>query len=103
MNTIKKITPWQIKVISKILLSRLPVSYKKWKFLSLFNHGYMNNFDYAYNIFRIHFLEHKVPKNFTTLELGPGDSLLSVMVNYALGGKSCYLVDTGNYAITDIM
>ncbi|MBD2577193.1 methyltransferase domain-containing protein [Oscillatoria sp. FACHB-1406] len=58
----------------------------------------MQDAAYAYRVFKKHFNESKLAKDFTTLELGPGDSLFAAAINYSLGGKKSYLVDTGYYA-----
>ncbi|WP_204138883.1 class I SAM-dependent methyltransferase [Halomicronema sp. CCY15110] len=90
--------PWQIKILAKILLRRLPVGYSFWKKIGIFRHGYMESVEYSYSIFKTHFENVKPPKNFVSLELGPGDSVLSAIMNKAFGGSRCYLVDSGYFA-----
>lgn len=94
--------PWWGKIASKVILSRLPASYYLWKKLSLFEHGSMQKPADAYSVFKQHFDRIQPPAGFTSLELGPGDSLFSAIVAKAFGGSSSYLVDTGDYAIKDI-
>ncbi|NER34621.1 MAG: class I SAM-dependent methyltransferase [Oscillatoria sp. SIO1A7] len=94
--------PWWVKIASKVVLSRLPASYYLWKKLSLFEHGSMQRPAYAYSIFKQHFDRIQPPAGFTSLELGPGDSLFSAIITKAFGGSSSYLVDTGNYATKDV-
>jgi hypothetical protein len=102
---LRELTPWYLRVAAKIVLSRIPVPYQTWRALRLFVHGGMTKPAYAYGVFRKHFdvsaFPHKVG-GFVALEIGPGDSLLSAVVAAAFGAAKCYLVDTGNYAITDV-
>jgi predicted SAM-dependent methyltransferase len=101
---IKQFIPWWGKIGAKLLLSRFPLKYSFWKKLALFEHGNMDNCIYAYEIFKQHF--ERVgginKKGFVSLELGPGDSLLSAMVSRAFGGASSYLVDVGAFASIDL-
>lgn len=98
--------PWQVKVVAKILLSRLPLAPGFWKKLSLFEHGSMEQPNYAYGVFKKHFDRvssgASPPKGFTCLELGPGESLFTAMITKALGGSVSYLVDVGEYAVKDM-
>lgn len=100
--SIKKYIPWWSKVITKLVLSRLPVSYKLWKKLSLFEHGHMQQSSYVYQVFQKHFERVKPDKGFVSLEIGPGDSLSSAIVSKAFGGSASYLVDAGDFAHKDI-
>ena len=61
--------PWQIKILAKILLRRLPLSYAFWKRLGIFKHGQMDSVDYSYKIFKAHFDRVNPPPNFISLEL----------------------------------
>jgi SAM-dependent methyltransferase len=97
--------PWQVKVASKIVLSRLPVPYGVWSRLNMFKHGFMKDPAYAERVFLEHFrqLDPAVAaRGFTCLELGPGDSLLSALVAKKYGARKTYLVDVGAFADTDI-
>jgi SAM-dependent methyltransferase len=98
---VKQAIPWWIKIISKVILSRLPISYNIWNQISLFKHGEMGNYSYAYQVFKKHFIPADLPANFTTLEIGPGDSLFSGLISKALGGECSYLIDVGDYANKD--
>jgi SAM-dependent methyltransferase len=94
--------PWQIKILSKLLLSSLPAKYDFWRKISLFKHGEMEKPDYAFKVFKQHFdrvdfLRKK--GGFVALELGPGDSLFSALIAYAHGASRIYLVDTGKFAV----
>jgi len=101
----KNIIPWYMKIIIKLFLSRVPLSYKFWRRLKLFQHGQMEQVSYAYNTFMKHFQKIDFPRDntcFVALELGPGDSLYSALIAKSLGASSTYLVDVGRFAIEDI-
>ena len=97
--------PWWGKIGAKLVLSRLPVSYGAWSRLGVFRHGDMADPSRAIAAFRAHFQAaqavHLLPRDFTTLELGPGDSLLSAGVARAAGGGMTWLVDAGDFARRD--
>jgi len=61
--------------------------------------------DYAYRIFKEHFDRSGFSRStagFTSLELGPGDTLFSAMIAYAFGFAGSYLVDVGPFARYDL-
>ena len=98
---LKTMIPWQAKILAKILLFRIPFGYPLWKRLGLFEHGHMEQPDYAYEVFRKHYerSRHVIQrKEYVTLELGPGDTLFSAVIARGFGAASSYLVDTGPYA-----
>ena len=101
----KQYIPWWGKIALKIILSRLPVNYQRWSSLNLFKHGYPENrYLYAEKFIK-HFdlaYPEKKPKNFTCLELGPGDAVSTAIVAAALGATKIYLVDVEDHAIKDI-
>ena len=105
INKIKKLTPWWLKIILKIFLSRLPINYQKWSLINLFRHGNPDDkFLYAEK-----FIKHlniafpdKKPKDFVCLELGPGDSIATGIVAHAFGATKTYLIDIGDFVIKDI-
>lgn len=107
--------PWWLHIGVKIVLSRLPIPYSFWKKLHLFEHGDMNQPDKCLE----NFLKHarlagvlneksRLPKlskgsaDFNVLELGPGDSLSSLLVAKALGASHTWLVDAGSFAKMDM-
>lgn len=105
MKSRKNLMPWYVKIVAKVLLSRLPLGYHFWKRLNLFVHGAMNKPDYAYDVFRQHFQRSNFVRKsdkFVSLELGPGDSLLSAIIATAHGSGKCYLVDAGAFATEEI-
>jgi SAM-dependent methyltransferase len=105
MKSSKIWMPWYVKILAKVVLSRLPLGYRFWKKINLFVHGAMNKPDYAYEVFRQHFQRSNFVRKgdkFVSLELGPGDSLLSAIVATAHGAGKCYLVDAGAFATQEI-
>lgn len=93
--------PWRIRVLGKIVLSRLPVSYSLWKRIGLFEHGAMNQPRYALGVVAEHMRKSGILpscRDFVALELGPGDSLFSGLVAHAMGAVTTYSVDAGCFA-----
>ena len=94
---IKKIFPWWARIITKIFLSRLPISYDFWSKINLFRHGQMDNSAYAYETF----IKHINPDNIKgkiILEIGPGDSLSSGIIASCFGARSI-LVNPGDFLL----
>ncbi|PIT04875.1 hypothetical protein TSA1_32110 [Bradyrhizobium nitroreducens] len=98
--------PWWAKLGIKLGLARLPVPYALWKRIGLFRHGEMMVPDRAISAFESHFqsaVQHgQLPAKFRSLELGPGDSVLSGFVARAFGAEKAWLADAGPFAETDI-
>ena len=93
--------PWWGKIATKMILARLPVDYRTWKRLRLFQRGVMEEPAYAYGEFKKHFdpaRSLRTLNGFVGLELGPGDSVLSAMVAHAFGASAYYLVDVAAFA-----
>ena len=105
IEKLKKNIPWWLKIILKIVLSRLPINYQKWSLLNLFKHGYPENkFLYVEKFtkhYNLAFPDNK-PNKFVCLELGPGDSIATGIIANAFGATKTYLIDVGNFAIQDI-
>jgi len=98
--------PWQANIAAKVVLSRMPVSYRTWKKIGFFNLGSMEQPEYAFTVFDRHFKwagfsPHR-PTGFTCLELGPGDSLSSAVIATALGASQTFLVDVVPFAASDL-
>ncbi len=101
LSHIKHEVPWQMKVISKLVLSRLPVDYRTWQLFQLFRHGAMDEPKYAYDVFKRHFELSDFGRKsggFISLEVGPGDSLFSCLIAKAFGGAKTWLIDAGPFA-----
>lgn len=98
--------PWWAKLGGKLALARLPLPYSWWRALDVFRHGDMHHPKHAYSVFCAHrdrvLAKRTLANEFTCLELGPGDSLLSGLVACAYGASKVYLVDTGDYAVRDL-
>jgi predicted SAM-dependent methyltransferase len=92
--------PWWVKIIAKIVLSRLPFTYSTWQRVGLFKHGTMDRVSYAQGVFNRHVgsagLSCKL-KNKTILELGPGDSVATALIAACYGARTV-LIDSGDYA-----
>ena len=88
----------------KIVLSRLPIAYSVFRKFSIFKHGAMIDPRYAYGVAHRHYssVESMLEDDFTVLELGPGDSLISALNMTAFGAKKCYMVDVGEYATMEL-
>jgi hypothetical protein len=98
--------PWWMKIGAKLGLARLPVSYGFWKRFGVFRHGEMMVPERAIAAFQGHFEDATkrggFPDGFQSLELGPGDSVLSGFVARAYGAQRAWLVDAGSFAETDV-
>lgn len=96
--------PWWLKLLGKIILSRLPIGYPFWQKIGLFRHGLMDSKDYAIRIFDQHLARSGYAENLkgkVILEVGPGDSIATALIASAHGAKAI-LVDVGPFASVDI-
>ena len=105
---LRNLVPWWARIGAKILLTRLPVSYSFWKRLGIFEHGEMNQPAQALETYLTHAqtagFSTSLPsaeKDFTVLELGPGDSTFTALVARAMGATRVWLVDAGAFASTN--
>jgi len=97
--------PWQLKIAAKLVLARIPLSYRLWKRAGVFNLGGMERPEYALRVFRRHFDAANFARkqgNFVGLELGPGDSLFSALIARSFGASRTYLVDVGPFVCPDV-
>ena len=98
--------PWWAKLGAKLALARLPVSYGFWRRAGLFRHGEMNVPARALETFDTFYRRAAayapLAPGFRSLELGPGDSVLSGLVARAYGASHAWLVDAGDFADTDV-
>jgi SAM-dependent methyltransferase len=98
--------PWWVKLCAKLVLARLPISYSIWRRVGLFRHGEMNVPARAVNTFDAYYRRANdrspLAPGFRSLELGPGDSVLSGVVARAYGASKAWLVDAGAFADTDV-
>ena len=97
---------WWVKLGLKIFLSKLSLPYAFWRRVGLFRHGDMDDPYRAIQTFEKYYSKalsfSKLPADFSSLELGPGDSVLSGVVARAYGARRVWLVDTGVFADTSI-
>lgn len=104
--SMRKYLPWWSRIGAKLLLSNLPVPYSWWRRLSLFRHGDMNLPAPAIDKFRHHFdlacAVRPMRPGFTVLELGPGDSVFSVIIARAWGASAAIALDAGAFALRDV-
>ncbi len=98
--------PWWAKITTKLALARLPISYDFWRKIGLFRHGEMNVPDKAIKTYDAYYQRARkyidLPDNFHSLELGPGDSVLTGLVSRSYGAECAWLVDAGAFAETNI-
>jgi len=101
----KKQIPWYIKIIIKVVLSRLPIGYGTWRRAGMFLHGTMENGNYALDVFSSHMKALKLNSNQLDgqhlLELGPGDSIASAVIGASYGAVVT-MVDSGDFASEDV-
>ena len=97
---IKNFFPWWARIISKIFLARLPISYDFWRKINLFRHGQMDNSEYAFEVFLNHINPDNI-KDKTILEIGPGDSLSSGIIASCYGASSI-LVNPGDFLLDPV-
>jgi SAM-dependent methyltransferase len=97
--------PWWGKLGLKLALARAPIPYSIWKRLGIFRHGDMADPHRAVGAFRSHLerseVHRRLPRPFSMLELGPGDSVLSAGVARAYGAERSVLIDVGAFADRD--
>ena len=97
--------PWRFKIAAKLVLSRVPISQKFFHRAGVFNLGGIRHPEYAVGVFRRHFDKAKFARKdepFVALELGPGDSLFSIVIARAFGASAAYAVDEGSFASAGI-
>jgi SAM-dependent methyltransferase len=95
--------PWWVKLPAKVVLARVPVSYRRRRAMTVFRHGKMDETSYARRVFERHVGRcGPLPADWVGCELGPGDSVLGGLLAAAGGAARTYLCDVGAFASTDI-
>ena len=80
---LKMLLPWWLKILFKIILSRLPIKYSTWRSISMFSHSPPNINESASALKTIRrYLSiareyTSIENNYNCLELGPGDSIIT--------------------------
>lgn len=100
---LKESIPWWFKIAAKLIVKRFPYPYSWSQKLGVLRHGHMLDIQYALDTFHLHYDQAKLylPESFTTLELGPGDSLASALISAAFGSRRTWLVDADRFANMD--
>lgn len=96
---------WLIKILTKIIFSRLPLSYNAWRQFGLFKHGSMSDEKYVEKIFNLHVIKtfsESLPSGCGLLEIGPGDSIASAILGATYGASRIFLIDVGDFATRDV-
>ncbi len=96
---------WLAKIIIKVFLSRLPFNYSIWKRFNIFKHGQMESFDYSKRIFEGHYKDmnrFNSISNPSMLEIGPGDSLFSMIFSRKYSKNKFYFLDVEDFANKDV-
>lgn len=97
---------WPLKIAAKLVLSRLPISYRTWTRLGAFRHGKMASLSQPPRVFELHMTrarEHGVEfDGSTVLEMGTGDSIASSLLARKSGARRTYLLDVGDFATKDM-
>jgi len=88
---------WYLKIIAKIILSRLPINYKTWSKIGLFKHGAMDDYTYTLKVLSKHTSFIKDTDGWKGLELGQGDGVLSALLAPALGSSELVLIDVEDF------
>jgi len=102
-------TPWWLRIAVKLLLTRIPISYRLFAAIGIFRHGRMHDSSYALGVFSRHFERSGIGEridteksSFVGLEFGVGDSVASALIATAHGASACYLVDAGRFSVEDL-
>ena len=96
---------WFLKILIKIILSRLPIEQKVWRKIGIFRNGGMNQIDYSKKIFFGHLGDLKSIKDFNEpviLEVGPGDGIATSIYSRVYNSPKVYLIDIEKFADTNI-
>lgn len=92
---------WRLKIIAKIILSRLPIRQSFWRKIGIFRNGGMNQVDYSKKIFFSHLEGLKKINDVdepVIMEIGPGDGIASVIFSKIYNSPKVFLIDVGNFA-----
>ena len=96
---------WALKILIKIIISKLPIKYSFWKKVGIFRHGGMDKIEYSKKIFFGHIgdiQKYRKIKKPIILELGPGDGISSAIYSTVVDSPKIYLIDVKPFANKDI-
>lgn len=100
---IKSKLPWWLKMGTKLAIFFIPNKNVLFRSLGLYKHGMMIDSQYALSVFKSHLKRSGFSiKNKTILEIGPGDSVSTGIIAWAMGAKKTYLVDNGGFATREV-
>ena len=113
LNDMNLHIPWWLKISLKLMLSKIPLPYSLWARVGVFRHGDMRQPQRALDTLSIHSAtagildqETAAPRfsrlGINVLELGPRDSAFTAVIAKAMGANKVWLVDAGNFAVTDM-
>lgn len=102
---LKKLIPWYLKIIIKIIIARLPFNiHIFWRNLGMFRHGNMDDTSYVVsnfmNLFNYASVNTKNCNGLNFLEVGAGDSIGSGVVASNFG-MSSFIIDVDSFATKD--
>ncbi len=93
--------PWPAKILAKLVMSRLPVSYDAWRRTRLFRDGAMDNAAYAVEVAERHMAGIDLTGR-VVLELGVGDSVATGLIAHARGARRVHLIDDADHVVRDV-
>jgi len=96
--------PWWAKILLKISISVLPISYERFREIVTGYRGAMTDTDYAEKIFLGQykkFVDYGKQSG-AFLELGPGGSLISGVIAISHGFEKAILIDVDDFASRDV-
>lgn len=102
LEKIKRLMPWWLKIVIKLLLWPVP-NRILFRTLGFYKHGFMIDPHYAISIVESH--KQRSGFDFTNaviIEIGPGDSISTGIIAWAMGANKVILVDNGDYVTKDI-
>lgn len=101
----KALSPWWLRLILKIIFSRLPFDYRILQKLGAFRHGKADSALYATSVFDLHaklsgWCDRR-SEGQVILELGPGDGIGTCIIASSLGARAI-LIDAGDFATMEV-
>lgn len=88
--------PWWLRIAIKVVLGHVPLAHRHWKAIGMFEHGRMENADYARRVWDNHagaLVHCQGTPTKALLELGPGEGGFTIGNALAAGFETICLVD----------